>query len=93
MKTAGTREKLTSEFCDELKASGLGAYCKKATGLVVDPYFSGTKVAWILDNIEGARDRAEKGELCFGTIDTWLLWNLTGGKVHATDPSNASRTL
>lgn len=87
------QDKRTSEFCEELKASGLGVYCKKATGLVLDPYFSGTKVAWILDNIEGARDRAEKGELCFGTIDTWLLWNLTGGKVHATDPSNASRTL
>ena len=87
------QDKRTSEFCEELKASGLGAYCKKVTGLILDPYFSGTKVAWILDNIEGARDRAERGELCFGTIDTWLLWNLTGGEVHATDPSNASRTL
>ena len=87
------QDKRTSEFCEDLKASGLGAYCKKATGLVLDPYFSGTKIAWILDNIEGARARAERGELCFGTIDTWLLWNLTGGEVHATDPSNASRTL
>ena len=63
------------------------------TGLVLDPYFSGTKVRWILDNVPGARAKAERGELAFGTADTWLIWNLTGGEVHATDPSNASRTL
>lgn len=87
------QDKRTSEMCATLKASGLREYCKKATGLVLDPYFSGTKIAWILDNVEGARARAERGELCFGTVDTWLLWNLTDGTVHATDPSNASRTL
>ena len=87
------QDKRTSETCVKLKESGLSQYCKKATGLVLDPYFSGTKIAWILDNVEGARARAESGELCFGTVDTWLLWNLTDGTVHATDPSNASRTL
>ncbi len=87
------QDKRTAETCQELKASGLSDYCKKATGLVLDPYFSGTKIAWILDHVAGARERAESGDLCFGTIDTWLLWNLTDGKVHATDPSNASRTL
>ncbi|MBM55815.1 MAG: glycerol kinase [Euryarchaeota archaeon] len=87
------QDKRTAETCQELKASGLSDYCKKATGLVLDPYFSGTKIAWILDHVAGARERAERGELCFGTIDTWLLWNLTDGRVHATDPSNASRTL
>ena len=87
------QDKRTSEACVKLKESGLSNYCKKATGLVLDPYFSGTKIAWILDNVEGARARAELGELCFGTVDTWLLWNLTDGVVHATDPSNASRTL
>lgn len=87
------QDKRTADYCSELKASGLSEYCKKATGLVLDPYFSGTKIAWILDNVEGARSRAEAGELCFGTVDTWLLWNLTNGAVHATDPSNASRTL
>ena len=87
------QDKRTAETCQELKASGLSDYCKKATGLVLDPYFSGTKIAWILDHVAGARERAEMGDLCFGTIDTWLLWNLTDVKVHATDPSNASRTL
>ncbi len=87
------QDKRTSEACVKLKESGLSNYCKKATGLVLDPYFSGTKIAWILDNVEGTRARAELGELCFGTVDTWLLWNLTDGAVHATDPSNASRTL
>ncbi len=87
------QDKRTAETCVKLKKSGLSDYCKKATGLVLDPYFSGTKIAWILDNVDGARERAERGELCFGTVDTWLLWNLTDGKVHATDPSNASRTL
>ena len=63
------------------------------TGLLLDPYFSGTKIKWLLDHVEGARDRAERGELAFGTVDTWLIWNLTGGRVHATDATNASRTL
>lgn len=83
----------TAEICDELKARGLEEYIKENTGLVVDAYFSGTKVKWILDNVDGAREQAEKGELLFGTIDTWLIWNLTRGKVHVTDYSNASRTM
>jgi glycerol kinase len=83
----------TAYICDELKAKGLEAYVRENTGLVVDAYFSGTKVKWILDNVEGARDRAKKGELLFGNIDTWLIWNLTRGKVHVTDYSNASRTM
>lgn len=83
----------TAAICDDLKEKGLGDYIKSATGLVIDAYFSGTKIKWILDNIEGAREKAEKGELLFGTIDTWLIWNLTRGKVHVTDYSNASRTM
>ncbi len=83
----------TAGICDDLKAKGLETYIRQNTGLVVDAYFSGTKVKWILDNVEGARERAEKGELLFGNIDTWLIWNLTRGKVHVTDYSNASRTL
>lgn len=83
----------TADFCEELKAQGHEAMIKEKTGLLIDPYFSGTKIKWILDNVEGARERAEKGELCFGTIDTWLIWNLTEGKVHATDYTNASRTM
>ena len=83
----------TAAICDELKAKGLEAPIKEKTGLVVDAYFSGTKVKWILDNVEGAREKAENGELLFGNIDTWLIWNLTRGKVHVTDYSNASRTL
>ncbi|MHC1748851.1 MAG: glycerol kinase GlpK [Cellulosilyticaceae bacterium] len=83
----------TSNTCDELKAEGFDKAIKEKTGLVVDAYFSGTKVKWILDNVEGARERAENGELLFGTIDTWLIWNLTKGKVHVTDYSNASRTM
>jgi len=83
----------TASICDDLKAKGLEEYIKGATGLVVDAYFSGTKVKWILDNVEGAREKAEKGELLFGNIDTWLIWNLTRGKVHVTDYSNASRTM
>jgi len=76
-----------------MKEDGLEDYVKQNTGLVIDAYFSGTKIKWILDNVPGARQKAEKGELLFGTVDTWLIWNLTGGKVHATDYSNASRTL
>lgn len=83
----------TSAICDELKAKGLGNYIRESTGLVLDAYFSGTKVKWILDNVEGARQKAKNGELLFGTIDTWLIWNLTKGKVHVTDYSNASRTM
>jgi len=83
----------TMDICDALKAKGLEAEFKEKTGLVVDAYFSGTKVNWILDNVAGAREQAEKGELLFGTIDTWLIWKLTSGKVHVTDYSNASRTL
>lgn len=83
----------TAAICDDLKRRGLGDYIRDNTGLVVDAYFSGTKVKWILDNVEGAREKAEKGELLFGNIDTWLIWNLTRGKVHVTDYSNASRTM
>jgi len=83
----------TAEYCDTLKAKGFDKKIKEKTGLVVDAYFSGTKIRWILENVPGAREKAEKGELLFGNIDTWLLWKLTGGKVHATDYSNASRTM
>lgn len=83
----------TSEICDELKNKGLEESIKEKTGLLIDAYFSATKVKWILDNVEGAREKAEQGELLFGTIDTWLIWNLTRGKVHVTDYSNASRTM
>ncbi len=83
----------TSDICDELKERGLENYVKETTGLVIDAYFSATKIKWILDNVEGARERAENGELLFGNIDTWLIWNLTRGRVHVTDYSNASRTM
>jgi glycerol kinase len=83
----------TAEYCDTLKAKGFDKVIKEKTGLVVDAYFSGTKVRWILENVPGARQKAENGELLFGTIDTWLIWKLTNGKVHVTDYSNASRTL
>ena len=83
----------TADYCGELKERGLSESIKAKTGLLVDPYFSATKVKWILDNVEGARDMAKRGELCFGTVDSWLIWKLTGGKVHATDVSNASRTM
>lgn len=83
----------TAAICDELKKRGLEQYVRDNTGLVVDAYFSGTKIKWILDNVEGARAKADKGELLFGTIDTWLIWKLTGGKVHVTDYTNASRTM
>lgn len=83
----------TMGICDDIKAKGLADKFRQKTGLVVDAYFSGTKVKWILDNVEGARAKAEAGELLFGTIDTWLIWKLSGGKVHVTDYSNASRTL
>ena len=83
----------TSEYCDTLKEKGLTDKFREKTGLVIDAYFSGTKVKWLLDNVPGARERAEKGELLFGTIDCWLLYNLTKGKVHATDYSNAARSM
>ncbi len=83
----------TAEFCDLLKSNGYADMIKSKTGLVIDAYFSATKLKWILDNVEGARPRAEKGELLCGTVDTWLLWKLTDGQIHATDYSNASRTM
>jgi glycerol kinase len=87
------QDRRTAKFCEVLKKRGLEAYIKTTTGLVIDAYFSGTKIAWILDNVEGARARAERGELLFGTVDSWLLYNLSGKKAHMTDYSNASRTL
>lgn len=87
------QDRRTASFCDELKAQGLDKMIQQKTGLIVDAYFSGTKVKWILDNVPGARQKAINGELAFGTIDTWLVWNLTKGQIHATDVSNASRTM
>lgn len=87
------QDRRTAARCAELRAEGRQELVAARTGLVLDPYFSGTKAAWILDAVPGARARAERGELAFGTVDTWLLWNLTGGAVHATDPTNASRTM
>ncbi|MDD4385047.1 MAG: glycerol kinase GlpK [Bacteroidales bacterium] len=87
------QDRRTSSFCDELKEKGLAEIIRKKTGLVIDAYFSGTKIKWILDNIKGARARAQKGELAFGTVDTWLVWKLTQGRRHVTDVSNASRTM
>lgn len=83
----------TADICEDLKNKGLGPYIKETTGLIIDAYFSGTKVKWILDHVEGAREKAKNGDLLFGTMDTWLIWNLTRGKVHVTEYSNASRTL
>ena len=83
----------TSEYCDSLKEKGLTEVFRKKTGLIIDAYFAGTKVKWILDNVPGAREKAEKGDLLFGTVETWLIWKLTKGAVHVTDYSNASRTL
>ena len=87
------QDRRTADLCSQLKADGHEDAVRDRTGLVLDPYFSGTKLAWILDHVDGARARAEAGELAFGTIDTWLLWNLTDGRVHATDVTNAGRTL
>ena len=87
------QDRRTASICESLKEKGLEDYIKENTGLVIDAYFSGTKAKWILDNVEGAREKAENGDLLFGTVDTWLIWKLTKGKVHATDYSNASRTL
>jgi glycerol kinase len=87
------QDRRTAELCDKLKAEGLEPTISSKTGLLLDPYFSATKIVWLLDNVDGARQRAERGELAFGTMDSWLLWNLTGGKSHATDATNASRTM
>jgi len=87
------QDRRTAGLCDQLKQKGLEETVKKKTGLVIDAYFSGTKLHWILENVPGAMKRAQAGELCFGTIDSWLIWNLTGGKAHCTDVSNASRTM
>lgn len=87
------QDRRTSEYCDSLKAQGLQDMIRSKTGLILDAYFSGTKIKWILDNVEGAREKAEAGRLRFGTVDTWLIWNLTKGEVHVTDVTNASRTL
>lgn len=87
------QDRRTAEICESIKQQGHEAYIRENTGLVIDAYFSGTKIRWILDNVPGAREKAERGELLCGTIDTWLIWKLTNGKVHATDASNASRTM
>jgi len=87
------QDRRTAGFCESLRAAGHARAITAKTGLVLDAYFSGTKLAWLLDHVPGARARAERGELAFGTVDTWLMWQLTGGRVHATEPSNASRTL
>jgi glycerol kinase len=87
------QDRRTAPQCAELKKSGAESLVRERTGLVIDPYFSGTKIAWLLDNVRGARARAERGELAFGTVDTWLTWHLTGNRTHVTDVSNASRTL
>ncbi|MGL5722314.1 MAG: FGGY family carbohydrate kinase, partial [Brevinema sp.] len=83
----------TAAMCDELRSRLLEDYIRETTGLVIDAYFSGTKITWILDNVPGAREKAEKGQLLFGTVDTWLIWKLTNGEVHVTDKTNASRTM
>src|SRR6476659_6997008 len=87
------QDRRTAAFCDELKAANLGEFIRQKTGLVIDAYFSASKLKWMLDHVPGARQKAENGELAFGTIDSWLVWKLTGGEVHATDVSNASRTM
>jgi len=87
------QDRRTSAYCDELKAQGLGKSVQEKTGLIIDAYFSATKIRWILDNVPGAREKAEAGEVAFGTIDTWLIWKLTDGRVHVTDVTNASRTM
>ena len=83
----------TAQMCEELEKAGIGDYVQEKTGLLLDAYFSGTKIKWILDNVPGARERAERGELLFGNVDSWLIWNLTGGKAHVSDYSNCSRTM
>lgn len=87
------QDRRTSEYCEELRSLGLAGTIQEKTGLIIDPYFSGTKIRWILENVDGAREKAERGELRFGTVDSWLVWNLTGGSCHVTDVTNASRTM
>src|SRR5690348_13833484 len=87
------QDRRTAPLCQQLRDAGAESLVRSRTGLVIDPYFSGTKLAWLLDNIPGARARAERGELAFGTVDTWLVWHLTGNRTHVTDPTNASRTM
>src|SRR5690606_18694524 len=87
------QDKRTASICEDLKKQGLEPYVREHTGLVIDSYFSATKIKWILDNVPGAREKANKGELAFGTIDSWLIWNMTQGKNHVTDVTNASRTM
>ncbi|MBM4049910.1 MAG: glycerol kinase, partial [Planctomycetes bacterium] len=87
------QDRRTASFCDDLKRAGHADLVQRKAGLVIDAYFSGSKLRWMLDHVPRARDRARRGELAFGTVDTWLLWNLTGGALHVTDPSNASRTM
>src|SRR5438046_3278164 len=87
------QDRRTASFCDELKRNGHADLIRQKSGLVIDAYFSASKIRWLLDHVPGARQRADRGELAFGTIDSWLVWKLTGGTVHATDVSNASRTM
>jgi len=87
------QDRRTASLCDQLKSRGLEETFRRKTGLVLDPYFSGTKVRWLLDHVDGLREKADRGEVCFGTVDSWLIYRLTGHQIHATDPSNASRTL
>ena len=87
------QDRRTADYCEELKKRGMAEMIREKTGLIIDAYFSATKIKWILDNVEGIRERAEKGKLCFGTVDSWLVWRLTRGKAHITDVSNASRTM
>src|SRR5690606_30816316 len=87
------QDRRTAEYCDVLKAQGLTKKIQQKTGLLIDAYFSATKIRWILNNVDGAMDKARAGNLAFGTVDSWLVWNLTGGVLHITDVSNASRTM
>ena len=87
------QDRRTAAYCNKLKEAGHSEMVQNKTGLIIDAYFSGTKIKWILDNVEGARERAEKGELCFGTVDSWLVWKMTAGETHITDITNASRTM
>ncbi|MBN2214345.1 MAG: glycerol kinase, partial [Bacteroidales bacterium] len=87
------QDRRTADYCDRLKKEGFSKTVMEKTGLIIDAYFSATKIRWILDNIKGARAMADKGQLAFGTVDSWLIWNLTGGKLHITDVTNASRTM
>ena len=87
------QDKRTSDFCDKLKKDNLSDLFQKKTGLIIDAYFSATKIKWIIDNIPSIKNKANNGELCFGTIDSWLIWKLTDGKFHVTDVTNASRTM